>query len=188
MTASYLRSLPDLVHAVMLDGSPTASADTLAWIRSEVLTDPDQSRTESLDEVRLTEVDSPGHEKEPDAFEVAENELIAGRFGEAFRILAEALARERSGRSRIQRKIQLAKICMEGGQSRIALVFLQEICGVIEDRRLENWEAPEFIVPPMGMLYRCLEQVNDGQEQRRRIFDRLCAVDPIKALEFAVQP
>lgn len=188
MTAAYLRSLPNLAYAVMLDGSPTANADTLLWIRSEVLADPDKARTESLDEVRPVEFDSPVEGKGPDAFEVAENELGAGRFSEAFRVLTEALAREQSGRGRMQRKIQLSKICMEGGQSRIALVFLKEIWGVIEERRLESWEAPEFVIPPMAMLYKCFDQVDEGGEQRQRIYDKLCAVDPLKALELAGRP
>lgn len=188
MTAAYLRSLPELAYAVMLDGSPTSTADTLAWIRTEVLTDPDKARSESLDEVRPVESAWQGEATEPDAFEVAGNELGAGRFSEAFRILAEAAARERSGRGRMQRKIQLAKICMEGGQPRIALTFLQEIFGVIEGRSLESWEAPEFVATPLAMLYRCFEQLDENEEQRRRIYDKLCAVDPIKALELVARP
>jgi type VI secretion system protein ImpA len=186
MTATYVRSLPNLMYAVMLDGSPTATADTLAWIRTEVLLDPEKDRTESLDDVRPIQFDASTEDEEPDAFEVAENELSAGRFGEAFRVLAEAAEREHAGRSRIQRKIQLAKICMEGGQSRIALALLQEIWAVIEDRRLESWEAPDFVGPPMAMLYKCFGQVGNSEEQRR-IYDRLCAVDPAKALALADQ-
>jgi type VI secretion system protein ImpA len=182
LTASYLKCLPELTYAVMLDGSPTATADTLAWIQTAVLPETERARTESLNEVRPVDLDCAPEGKEPDAFEVAENELRADRFSEAFRILSEAMTREQSGRGRIQRKIQLAKICMEGGRNRIALAFLQEICGIIDERRLEAWEAPDFTAPPMAMLYKCFEQLGEGADQRRAIYDKLCVVDPVRAL------
>jgi type VI secretion system protein ImpA len=188
ITAAYLRAVPDLPYAVMLDGSPTAAADTLVWIRTEVLADPEKARAESLEEV--CPADSPRETApgEPDAFEVAANELNAGRFSEAFRVLVEASVREHSGRGRIQRRIQLAKICMESGQLRIAAALLQEIFGVIEERSLATWETPEFVAPPMAMLYRCLEQLSENEELRRRIYYKLCSVDPARALELAVTP
>jgi type VI secretion system protein ImpA len=186
ITGAYLRAVPDLPYALMLDGSPTATADTLAWIRTEVLRDPTKARAESLEEVRPADSPSETEPGEPDAYEVAANELNAGRFDEAFRVLAEAAARERTGRGRMQRRIQLAKICVEGGQLRIAAALLREIFSVIEERALETWETVEFVGPPMAMLYRCLEQLNENDELRRRIYGKLCAVDPARALELAI--
>jgi hypothetical protein len=152
-----------------------------------VLADPEKARAESLEEARPADPEPWGIAGEPDPFDVAANELSAGRFNEAFRILAEASAREPSERGRIQRRVQLAKICMEGGQIRIAQAFLQEIFRVIEDRHLETWEAPDFVGLPLAMLYQCSEQLNENEEQRRRIYDKLCAVDPARALQLAVQ-
>lgn len=188
ITAAYLRAVPDLPYAVMPDGSPVAAADTLAWIRTEVQTDPARALTESLADVRPSELPPADLSAEPDAFEVASNELEAGRFSEAFRVLAEAASRERSGRGRTQRRIQLAKICMEGEQIRLATAILQEIFAVIEARALDCWEPPEFIAPPMAMLYRCLDQQNENPELCRRIYDKLCAVNPERALELTLRP
>jgi type VI secretion system protein VasJ len=193
MTAAYLQAVPDITSAVMLDGSPTASPDTQAWIRTEVLTDPRKAREESLEEVRQAETfASFSQEVEPDAFDVAAGELGAGRFDEAFRVLSEALVREQTGRGRLQRKIQLAKICMEGDQRRVALPLLKEISNVIEERRLDMWESPEFVAAPLAMLYRCLgradeDPTGENEAAQRRIYDRICATDPRKALELVTQ-
>jgi hypothetical protein len=191
MTAAYLRALPDLMTARMLDGSPTASPETFAWLRTEILVDPQSARKESLDEVRsadFAEQLKAFDGKEPDAFEVAESEMNAGRFDEAFRVLAEALQREQSGRGRMQRKMQLAKVSMEANQHRIALPILRELFHLIEERRLDTWEAPDLICPPLAMLYRCLEKTDDDAEYRRRVYERLCALDPLRALELTAKP
>ena len=188
ITGAYLRAVPDLPYAVMPDGSPTAAADTLAWIRTEVLADPSKTLAESLEDVRPCDPALADTAAEPDAFEVASDELKAGRFSEAFRVLAEAADRERSGRGRAQRRIQLAKICVEGEQIRLATAILQEIFGVIEARALDGWEPPEFIAPPLAMLHRCLEQQNENPELCRRIYDKLCAVNPARALELTLRP
>jgi type VI secretion system protein ImpA len=191
MLAGYLQALPDLVSSVMLDGSPAASPDTVAWLHSEVLVDPRQSRKESLDEVRSIDFDKPREVSEgapPDAFEVAAGELNAGRFSEAFRVLAEALAKELSGRGRMQRKVQLAKISVEAGQHRIALPILREIYQTIEERRLDSWEAADLIAPPLAMLYRCLETLGDTGDFKQHLYEKLCSVDPIKALELTEKP
>lgn len=187
ITGAYLHAVPDLPYAVMPDGSPTAAADTLAWIRTDVLANPAKALAESLEDVRPSDPPSADHLAEPDAFEVASYELEAGRFSEAFRVLAEAAGRERSGRGRIQRRIQLAKICMEGKQIRLATAILQEIFGVIEARALDGWEPPEFVAPPMAMLYRCLEQQNENPELCRRIYAKLCSANPACALELTLR-
>ena len=187
LTATYLQAVPDIQFAVMLDGSPTASPDTLSWIRTEVLADPQRARNESLEEVRSVEDETPFEEKTPDAFEVAVNEFNSGRFSEAFRILTEAQRTEQTGRGRLQRKIQLAKICMEAQQYRIALPVLEEINRTIESRSLDQWESPEFVSAPLAMLYLCLEQGGEDEAARKRIYDRICAADPVKALELALR-
>ena len=187
LTATYLQAVPDIQCAVMLDGSPTASPDTLSWIRAEVLADPQRARNESLEEVRSVEDETPFEDKIPDAFEVAVNEFNSGRFSEAFRILTEAQRSEQTGRGRLQRKIQLAKICMEAQQYRIALPVLQEINRTIESRNLDQWESPEFVSAPLAMLYLCLEQGGEDEEARRKIYDRICAADPVKALELVLR-
>jgi len=188
MTAGYLRTLPDLMTAQMIDGSAAAGPDTLAWLRTEVLVD---AQSASLDEVRAVDFEEQRkvfEGPEPDAFEVAESELRAGRFGEAFRVLAEAMQREQSGRGRMQRKAQLAKISMEANQERIALPILRELFQTIEERRLDSWEAPEVVGPPLAMLYRCLEKADDEAEFRRRVYGRLCSIAPLRALELTSKP
>jgi type VI secretion system protein ImpA len=188
MLAGYLRALPDLEGLVMLDGSPVANPETAQWIRSAVLVDPQQVRKQSLEQVASFDFDKQAEIFEgapPDAYEVASSELQAGRFNEAFRVLSEALAKETTGRGRMQRKLQLAKIAMEAGEHRIAHPLLREIHQMIETRRLEGWESAELIAPPLAMLYHCLNTLGENGELKQHVYEQLCAVDPLKALEIA---
>ena len=190
MLAGYLQALPDLPRLLMLDGSPTAAPDTTAWIRDEVLVDPNAARKESLDEVRTIDFEEQRDVFDgapPDPFDVAESELSSGRFTEAFRVLSEAAVRETTGRGRAQRKVQLAKICVESGQHRIALPILREICRGFEELHLDTWEPQDFVAAPLAMLYQCLSHLEENAEERRRVYDRLCALHPMKALELGGQ-
>jgi hypothetical protein len=45
-----------------------------------------------------------------------------------------------------------------------------------------------LICPPLAMLYRCLEKTGDDAEYRRRVYERLCALDPLRALELTAKP
>ena len=180
MLAGYLKALPDLPAAVMLDGSPTASPETAEWLRSEVL----GSAPEFLED--RPELQASATER-PDAFETAQAELRAGRLGEACRVLTEVLSLEESGRGKMQRKLQLAKIFMAAGHHRLALPILREIDQIIEERRLEGWEARALIASHLETLYCCLDALQENADYKQKVYDRLCAADPLKALQFTAK-
>jgi type VI secretion system protein ImpA len=178
--AGYLHALPDLPAAMMLDGSPTASSETALWLRDEVLGGA-RGFIEDAQEPLSTA------QEQPDAFEAAQAELRAGRFNEAFRLLTEALAQEESGRGKMQRKLQLARISMTAGHHRLALPILREIDQIVEEHHLECWETRELIASHLETLYRCLDALQESSGYKEKVYGRLCAVDPLKALELAAK-
>jgi len=88
----------------------------------------------------------------------------------------------RSGRLRFQRKVQLAQICMASGYEAIALPILEEIGKEIQQRNLEEWEAPDMLAHPLVLLLRCLHKLDGSPEVRQQVYARICRLDPIQAL------
>jgi len=88
----------------------------------------------------------------------------------------------RSGRPRFQRKIQLAQVCMASGHEAIAYPILEEIGREIEQRNLEEWEAPDTLAHPLVLLLRCMNKLGSSAEEKQRIYARICRLDPIQAL------
>jgi type VI secretion system protein ImpA len=106
----------------------------------------------------------------------------AGRAIEAFALLSAEIASENSGRGRFLRKVQLAQVCLATGNDDIARPILEELAGEIEQRHLEAWEGPEVIAPPLALLYRTLLNSGDSDDEKRKLYARICRLDPVRAL------
>ncbi len=184
---SLLADLPQLPQWTLADDTPTANAETQAWLK-EVLA-PAQAVNEfaappSMDETKSPE-NGTGVEAPPDAFQVAMNAARSGDVQLAVEVLSREIAHERSGRARFQRKIQLAQICMSAGHEAIAYPILNEMADEIEQRRLEEWETSEVLAHPLALLYRCMNQLDGDPEAKRKLYARICRLDPVQALACA---
>jgi hypothetical protein len=76
---------------------------------------------------------------------------------------------------------------MEAGQHRIALPLLREIDQIVESRHLEGWEDAEILSSHLRTLHRCLGAFEGNADYQKRVYDRLCALDPLQALELTNQ-
>jgi type VI secretion system protein ImpA len=184
---SLVADLPQLPRWTLADDTPTANAETQAWLK-EVLT-PAQAvngfaAPPSMEETKSSE-NGTGVEAPPDAFQVAMNAARSGDVQLAVEVLSREIAHERSGRARFQRKIQLAQICMSAGHEAIAYPILNEMADEIEQRKLEEWEASEVLAHPLALLYRCMNQLDGDPEAKRKLYARICRLDPVQALACA---
>jgi type VI secretion system protein ImpA len=123
-----------------------------------------------------------GEEAPPDAYDLAMQAASGGRAEEALNILSREVAHERSGRGRFLRKIQLAQICMATGNSAIGSPILQELAEEIERRALHEWESADLVAQPLALLYRCLDNAEETAGQKRKLYERICRLDPSRAL------
>jgi type VI secretion system protein ImpA len=186
---SLLADLPQLSQWTLADDTPTANAETQAWLK-EIIAPPQQVNgfpaMPSLDEQKPPS-DSPATAEAapPDPFQVAMGAARSGDVQQAIEILSREIAHERSGRARFQRKIQLAQICMSTGHEAIAYPILYEMADEIEQRKLEDWEASEVIAHPLALLFRCMNQLNGDAELKRKLYARICRLDPVQALACA---
>ncbi len=187
-----LQDYPQILEMTMMDDTPTANAETMAWIREEVLPPPPvveapppgpapEPAYTPPPQFNPSAASLPGVEAPPDVFELAMKAARSGRTNEAIEMLTRELGQERSGRARFLRRSQLAQLCVSTGHQPIAFPILQDLAGEIERRKLEDWEAPEMVAHPLGLLYKCLNS-EASPEERQKLYSWICRLDPLQAL------
>ncbi len=180
---SLLADFPNLPDLSLSDDTPTANAETRAWLK-EFASAPAAAREAYAPPrpVREPQEGELGVEAAPDAFDLALDAAKSGRTSDAVEILTREIAQEPSGRGRFQRKLQLAQICLAGGHAAIAYPILEDMAQEIERRRLEEWETPDTIAHALTLLYRSMEKMEIPPEEKQKIYGRICRLDPVQAL------
>lgn len=195
---AVLADFPELPHAELADDTPTASAETRAWLVAEVLPPPTAPAPEpepilpTPEPVSHSEAVAGGGEDraepEPDPWELALADVRAGNASEGLRRLRAAMARATSGREKFRRKLQMAELCLAVGNHRVALPLLDELARQIDEFHLEQWEDEALCARVWGALYRALRASgaaagDDGRADRlQEAYTRLCRLDIHQAL------
>jgi type VI secretion system protein ImpA len=187
---SGLRALladhPQLPDLTLMDDTPSANAETKAWLKEQAAAAAAASAGDLLAAVPSQEEEQTseeeGAQQAADAYDLALEAARSGRAQEAIEILAREAVAEGSGRGRFRRRVQLAQICLGAGHATLAYPILQDLAGEIESRNLENWEAPDMISHPLALLFRCMAKMDISAEEKQKIYGRICRLDPIQAL------
>ena len=174
---ALLQDLPDLPSLAMADDTPTANAETRAWLGGQGLLGDQEPRLrdEAMPAARRTRVDPLAR-----ARELAET----GRHDQAVELLMAESELERSPRGRFLRRTQAAAILVDAGLAMVAMPILQELVEMIEQHSLETWEEAEVVAYPLGLLYRCTLTL-DGHDAQA-LFVRVCRLDPTLAMKFGL--
>ncbi len=172
---TLLRDVPTLPDATLMDDSPTANAETRAWLQAEGLLDG--------------EAPAPAPERAPrqesgDALHRrAMERLRGGEPQKAIELLMRAATQEKSDRARFLRRSEAAAIMVERGLEAIAMPILQEMMEQIDRHQLEEWEAGETIAHPLGLLFRCIKRLDGDSSLREQLYLRVCRLDPLQAMQ-----
>jgi hypothetical protein len=67
----------------------------------------------------------------------------------------------------------------------VAVPILREMLEQVQRHQLEAWEAGDVVAAPLGLLYRCLGALGDGQNEREALYLRVCRLDPVHAIHLA---
>lgn len=184
---ALLAEIPGLIDASLVDDTPTANAETRQWIQEQVAPPAAPAAAEAT--AWLTSEPEPqeaaegdASERPPDAQERAMQAMQAGDVRGAIEILSREAALTGSGRARFQRRIQLAQMCLGANQAEIARSILEGIAAEIDRRDLESWEAPETIAHALTLLYHALDGVEGSQEEKQKLYSRICRLDPVQAM------
>ena len=52
----------------------------------------------------------------------------------------------------------------------------------IEEHKLDNWEDNEMVAAALATIMRISRRVLDDESERKRLFERICRLDPVRAL------
>ena len=193
---AILTEYPEMPKWTFVDDTAVANADTLKWIEEEVragaASQVSESVMESASEPPPTRPPAPvaipmpvviaGGDGPPDAFVEAAGLAAAGKLGAATSLLARDAAQQASGRMRYSRRMQIAELCLAGGNAGVATPILRELIEEMERRNLESWESGDLITKPIALLLRSQNGSMEATE-RDALFTRLCRLDPSAALD-----
>ncbi len=190
-----LAEYPEMPQWTFLDDTAVANADTLRWVEETVLSGVSKAVAAPAESVQVPAQPVPvqiqipvsaGNPDEPeDAFLTAAKLAATGQLGAATALLSRDAAQQPSGRMRYSRRMQIAELCLAGGNSGIATPILKELIDEMERRNLESWEAGDLITKPIALLLRSANGNMDPAD-RQVLFSRLCRIDPSAALDIVI--
>lgn len=182
---ALLNDLPDLLDATLLDDTPAANPETKAWLQglAEPIVHPVTEETETP-EAALPPVNGvPTWLKSAtDAYSLAKDTLAGGQEEKAFAIMRAEIARQRSGRRRFRRTMQMVELAVAAGKDALAQPLLEDISAMIENHKLDAWEDPEQVAADLIKLMRHNKKIQGNAGEKQKLFDRICRLDPVQAL------
>jgi type VI secretion system protein ImpA len=92
------------------------------------------------------------------------------------------IARQRSGRSRFRRTMQLIELAIAAGKDSIAQPLLEDVAATIEAHKVDAWEDPETVAGDLSMLMRNSKKIQGNASEKQKLFERICRLDPVQAL------
>ena len=126
-----LTDLPELLDASLLDDTPAANAETRVWLKQLLqapLKDaPGPEGTEAPGASNGQPAAASWPAKAADSYASAQEALKSGEAEKAFQIMRNEIARQRSGRGRFQRTLQLVQLCVAAGKDAIAQPLLEDL-------------------------------------------------------------
>jgi type VI secretion system protein ImpA len=180
---ALMNDLPRLRRSTLADDTPTANQETQQWLDDIVAEARDAgAQAPAMRDEEEEVVTEGGAAAPPDSYELAVEAIRQGRSREAIEILVAEAGHQPSGRGRFRRKQQLAEICIKLGHTAVAQSILEDLVNEIDEHKLEEWETPESVASTLTMLLDCLAKQEGDAEVRRKVYHRICRLDPVQAL------
>jgi type VI secretion system protein ImpA len=182
---ALLTDLPELLDATLLDDTPAANPETRAWLLelgtplrlATAGEDPAQRNGEANGKSTPVWLLSAS-----DSFALAKQALAAGSEERAFAIMRNEIGRQRSGRARFRRTMQLIELALAAGKDAIAQPLLEDVAALIETHKLDAWEDPEQVAGDLLRLMRNSKKLQASAPEKQKLFERICRLDPVLAL------
>ncbi len=181
--AALLRDVPQLTQVTLMDDTPTANAETRAWLEARRLLPATPVGAEVEGAAEPGEAPARA-EPLPRVFTRATEEVRAGRPQQGIELLMRAAEREKSPRARFLCRSEAAGIMVGAGLEVVALPILNELLEQVEAHKLEDWEAGDLVARPLGLMYRCLAKLGGDAGTKDALYHRICRLDPLQAIAF----
>lgn len=183
---ALLRDLPQMLEATLLDDTPAANPETRAWLR-DLLEEPASVAPKPRTGPEPVPTDgAPGWQRKfVDGYQLALEAQRSGQEQKAFEILQAEVERQRSGRGRFQRKLQLVQLCLATGKDTVAQPLLDDLAAAVDNHKLEDWEDRELIAAALATILRASKKVQGDAKEKQKLFDRICRLDPVQAMSIS---
>jgi len=176
-----LRDVPQLLDATLMDDTPAANSKTREWLL-QILTEPGNPAP-NLTESPLDDPQAPRWQKKfADATVLAREALRIGQPEKAIDIMNQELSRQRSARSRFQRRIQFVETCVAAGKDIIVQPMLDDMLATIDAHKLEEWEDKAYMASALITIIRASKKIQADAKEKQKYFERVCRLDPAQGL------
>jgi len=188
--AYLVRRLPGILDLQFKNGIAFADGPTKMWIEAEVM--PTMASTPTGTKIVAGTEKSDETSKKEDINEVvseARKVAAGGKLNDAISLLKGHLATSALRREQFLWKLNMAKLCLESGNTRLALPQLESLDEEIRQFSLEQWE-PELAVEVIRALYQCRRKLIQDVKQPsvevtnviNELYARICRLDALSAL------
>lgn len=182
---ALLTDIPELLDATLMDDTPAANAETRAWLKSLIPGEASSVAANGSSNGAGAAHDEfttrwPGQPK--DLYQTALQALREGQERKAFEIMQQDIIRQRSGRERFRRKMQLVEMCASTNKPTIAQPILDDLAAAIENHKLDDWEDPGMVASALSRVMNLSQKVQNDKAQQQKLFERICRLDPAQAL------
>jgi type VI secretion system protein ImpA len=181
---ALVADIPQLLDAALMDDTPTANAETRAWLVA-LSQAPSEPATPPEPPLRAPGSSNGAGSTWPgqpaDAYASALQALRDGQERKAFEILQQDIGRRRSGRERFRRRMQLVEICATTNKANVAQPILDDLAAAIELHKLDEWEDPSVVAGALATIMRMSTKVQADKAQQQKLFERICRLDPAQA-------
>lgn len=172
---ALLKRMPSLPELRAADGSPLADDETREWLSETVATSTGGSSGGGA---------SAGDGADPEVMAEARKLMTQGKAPEAIRAAQASVEAATRPRHRFVRRLDLAEMCLAGGQARLARGIFGSLEREVAELGLSEWEP--------ALAARCLEGVVKSIRAATQkgapadpaadlAFERLCRLDPAAA-------
>jgi type VI secretion system protein ImpA len=183
---SLLLDYPDLLSTPLSDDTPAANNETQTWIKESILPPPSAPSEPQIivapSAASTMAASGSNGNGAPDVLDLAQQAARSGRVQEAIELLSRETAKERSGRARFMRRVQLAELCLSVKHESIAYPILEELAEEIDRRKLEEWEDSSTLAQTLALLFRCMGKLGCDDAARQKIYQKICRLDPVQVL------
>jgi type VI secretion system protein VasJ len=162
--AGLMRTAPGLLDLKFADGQPIASDATKVWIQDEAAAGSQPAAVSGLE----------------GAIAEARKLLARKQFNEAVGLVLRELHKVADRRSRFVIRLQLARLCQEGGKPDLALPQLEALDEEARRLGLDEWE-PALSGELAQQLWK-VHAASPTPEKAREHYVRLCRLNPAAAL------
>ena len=189
--AAFIGFLPEIVDLTFEGGTPFASAETLKWIKEEVM----PRRTSGAGGASGTDAATLGVPENLLEIAAEARKLAArGQLAHAVGKMQEGLRTTGEHRGQFLWRLELARICLESSQPQLAAPLLEELEGYIQKYQLELWEPRLCLAAYTALLSARRLLLNDSRratpelaEKTNQLHERIARLDLATALSLDTQ-